>query len=288
MSDTYTATYAEGELLFAGNCEPAGSLVVRALNLPKATVSGMESQCRKREDAENAARFERTVSSLELVTGTAGQIPPEDGTALLDDIVCFRVYVRRALSGNLTGRGAEDFRTFHEGLETMSRQLRREDNLRRTVLSTEINPAVSFAVEDGRLCEKISFGSMRELLLFDLMRAMERSHIPRACKCCGEYFVPSRAGEVYCTGMAPDGEGKTCREVGARRKFAEKLSGNDVLRLYRAACGRVYTRKSRGGISAADAAEIINQCTALRDRALAGEMSIEELGEQLSKVTRAK
>jgi len=288
MSDKFIATYSEGELVLSGQKEPAGSLAVRALNLPKAVVSSLETLCRKREDKDTAARFEQAVSMLDIVLGTAERTPLTDCAALVDDIICFRVYVRRVLSLAMNGRGAEDYQVFCTELESMRRQLRREDNLRRTVLSTDINPAVSFAVVNGQLCERVSFSSLRELMLFDLLRAMERSHTPRACKCCGEYFVPTRSGEVYCTGAAPDGDGKTCREVGARRKFAEKLSGNDILRLYRAACGRVYTRKSRGGISAADAKEMIQECTSLRDRALAGELTIDELGEQLSKATSTR
>lgn len=283
MSDTFIAVYSEGELVVSGRREPAGSLAVRALNLPKSSVTAMEALCRRRCGDEQQA-----AADLELVAQTAGTLPLNDCSALLDDIICFRVYVRRALSLSLSGRGAEDHQAFRAELESMRKQLRREDNLRRTVLSEEISPAVDFVAENGRLCERLTFGSMRELLLFDLLRAMERSRTPRACKCCGEYFVPARSGEVYCTGEAPDGDGKTCREVGARRKFVEKLSGNDILRLYRAACGRVYTRKSRGGVTAADANDMIRACAELRDRALAGEMTIDELGEQLSKATRSR
>jgi len=285
MSDAFVAVYSEGELVCSGRREPAGSLAVRALNLTKTAVAGMEALSRRREEGDNFARLEQTVSDLALVTDTARTLPLTDYAGLLDDIICFRVYVRRALSQPLDGHGAEDHRIFCTEVEAMRRQLRREDNLRRTVLGEDISPVVDFVVDNGRLCERLTFGSMRELLLFDLLRAMERSRTPRACKCCGEYFVPTRSGEVYCTGEAPDGDGKTCREVGARRKFVEKLSGNDILRLYRAACGRVYTRKSRGGISAADAQAMIHSCTELRDRALAGELTIDELGEQLSKAT---
>ena len=280
MADAYVSLYFQGDLMASGRREPAGGLAVRALNLNKAAVAGMEALCRRREE-DNSAQLEQLAASFGLTAG--GSV--RDYSALLDDIICFRVYARRALSRPMSGKGAEDHRVFCAEVEAMSRQLRREDNLRRTVLGMSVSPAVEFVTEDGCLCEQLTFGSMRELLLYDLFRAMERGHTPRACKCCGEYFVPTRSGEVYCTGEAPDGDGKTCREVGARRKFVEKLSGNDILRLYRAACGRVYTRKSRGGITAAAATEMIRACTDLRDRALAGELAIDELGEELSRAT---
>ncbi len=287
MSDTFIAIYSSGELVLGDRCEPAGTFAAMALNLPKNAVSALETLCRQR-DEDSAARFQRAVSAMDPVSSTAIRMPLDDPAGLVDDIICFRVYMRRFLSLPLTGIGAEDYAAFRSSLESLSAQLRREDNLRRTVLNTELQPKISFSVENGRLCERIAFGSMRELLVFDLLRAMERSHTPRACRCCGLYFVPARSGEVYCTGLAPDGDGKTCREIGARRKFAEKLSGNEILRLYRAACGRVYTRKSRGGISADTAADMIHQCTLLRDQALAGEISIEELADQLSRATRSR
>jgi len=285
MSDIFIATYSAGELVLSGRYEPAGSLAALALNLPKNTVASLEALGRKR-DSDSLARFQQSAAALELISGTAESLPLKNSAGLLDDIICFRVYVRRFLSLDLSGSGAEDYMTFRAELENLHAQLRREDNLRRTVLSTDISPRISFTVENGQLCERVEFSSIRELLLFDLLRSMERSRTPRVCRCCGVYFVPARSGEVYCTGLAPDGNGKTCREVGARRKFAEKLSSNEILRLYRAACGRVYTRKSRGSLSAEDAAEIIRACTALRDQALAGELDIDQLGEQLSKTTR--
>ncbi len=288
MPDTFTVTTSAGELVIAGRYEPVGTLAAQALNLSKSTVQTLESLCRKKDGADSVERFRRVAASIELIASTAARMPLSDCAGLVDDIICFRIYVRRFLSLSLNGTGAEDYRAFCTELENLRSQLRREDNLRRTVLGTDLSPEVDFVVENGRLCERISFSSLRELLLFDLMKAMEQSRTPRACRCCGVYFVPSRSGEVYCTGLAPDGNGKTCREVGARRKFAEKLSGNDVLRLYRAACGRVYTRKSRGGISADDAAGMIHQCTLLRDQALAGELTIDELGEQLSLATRSR
>lgn len=288
MSDTFIAIYSAGELVLSGRHEPAGSLAAQALNLSKAAVASLENLCRRRDDADSAAQFQQAAASLELVSAAAESLPLQDCTGLVDDIICFRVYVRRFLSLALSGSGAEDYAAFCTELENLRAQLRREDNLRRTVLSTDISPRVDFTVENGQLCERVSFSSMRELLLFDLLRAMERSRTPRACRCCGVYFVPTRSGEVYCTGLAPDGNGKTCREVGARRKFAEKLSSNEILRLYRAACGRVYTRKSRGGITADAAAEMIRLCTALRDQALAGELAIEDLGEELSRATRSR
>ena len=48
----------------------------------------------------------------------------------------------------------------------------------------------------------------------------------------------------------------------------------------------MYTRKSRGGIDADTAADMIHQCTLLRDQALAGELSVEELGDLLSRATK--
>ena len=287
MPDTFIATYSMGELVLNGRLEPAGTLAAMALNLTKNAVSALESLCRQRDD-DGTVRFQRAVAATELVSTTAARLPLSDAVGLVDDIVCFRVYMRRFLSLPLSGSGAEDHSAFRSSVDALSAQLRRDDNLRRTVLSTTLHPEISFSVEGGQLCERIAFSSMRELLVFDLLRAMERSHTPRACRCCGLYFVPARSGEVYCTGLAPDGDGKTCREIGARRKFTEKLSGNEILRLYRAACGRVYTRKSRGGITADTAADMIRQCTLLRDQALAGELSIEELGDQLSRATKAR
>lgn len=288
MSDSFTAVYSDGELLISGRRHPAGSLAVLALNIPKTTVSALEALNRRREDERDEKRLERLVSSIDLVSSTAERIPVSECAELVDDVICFRVYIKRFLSLGLVNKGAEDYYAFSTEHASMSAQLRREDNLRRTVLGLDINASVSFSVDSGRLCERLRFGSIRELLLFDFLRAMEHSRTPRACHCCGEFFVPSRSGEVYCTGEAPDGDGKSCREIGARRRFAEKLSGNDILRLYRAACGRVYSRKSRGGISAAEALEMTSLCTELRDRALSGEITIDQLGEGLIRATRKR
>lgn len=97
----------------------------------------------------------------------------------------------------------------------------------------------SIAYENGGLHSIYKIKTMWSLGLFEMAHIYEQGVPIIRCKNCGQYFVPrNRSDTKYCNYPAPDGEGKTCKEIGAQKAWAAKEKTDDVTREYR----RVYMR----------------------------------------------
>ncbi|MBE6753834.1 MAG: hypothetical protein E7559_05740 [Ruminococcaceae bacterium] len=288
MIEKLWLAYSKGEMLLEGQWLPAGQMAAAALNCPREIISELENLYR----SDDTAMLARRLRTLDCIRPVTGDISEEMSKDVLDDIVCFRVYIRYFLTRFCAKQDeAEALDSFLHSFDALSAQLRSEENLRRTVLPTELHPEMGYRTMDGRVCECFVFDSIGQLLLHDVMRALENGMPPRCCPSCGKYFVPEKSNVVYCSGIAPDGEldeegkPKTCRSVGARKTYEKRSGGSDIMKAYSAACGRIYTRKSRGTIIPQMAKRLLTRCAELRDQAIAGKMTAAELEEELFQLT---
>ena len=88
----------------------------------------------------------------------------------------------------------------------------------------------------------------------------------------------------YCGNLAPDGKGKTCRQIGAHRK-ERAANGADTIRgAYATARNRAKTQKNRKKITLDDYNRKIAQAQELRDKAEAGELTLKEFKALLEKI----
>lgn len=82
--------------------------------------------------------------------------------------------------------------------------------------------------------------SSLSLASFELANMIENNTKIKECKNCGNFFVPSkRADELYCDGIAPQDENKTCKEYGAIKTYQDNLKTNEAMGLYR----KIYMSK---------------------------------------------
>lgn len=287
MFSDHFLLYHKNKVFIDSELLPAGTLACMALDLPKETVSYLDSLYRAQKKGGSTVDLREALYSLDCVRA-ASDLLPNDCSELLDQLVCFRVYIRHFLQKYDTSDCALAWESFLEKLDDLVAQVRNMDNYARTVLVPHIESAtVSFESRGGLLCEKVQL-SYIDLLLFDLLRSMEYGHPPRLCPCCGGWFIPSRTDEVYCSRPAPEANGRTCREVGAARAFSRKADESLPLGLCRAACSRIYTRKNRGQLTAEEANALTGECRRLRDMALSGEISAAQLEEKLLEVSPGK
>lgn len=266
--------------LLGGKWLPFGSLTAAVLNLSKETVSQL--------DALSRDSGERALLKLsELGVAPVRDCPVPDAYAVFDELIAFRVYMRRWLSRLLPGSSAE--KTVSSLAQTVSQldsQLRREDRLRRTTLPLEISSRHEFVCinEGGKedICaEKIVFDSLRELLLYDTLRAAELGRAPRSCACCSTWFVPSRRNEIFCAGVAENG--RPCRDFGAQQRFKQR-SSSELRPIFDAACSRIYTRKSRKKISSEESRKLLVAVREQYDSARASSMSREDFEKRLAEI----
>lgn len=286
MYSDFSLSYHKGELLLGGKFVPAGTVACMALNMSKETVARMEALYRSRSNPQDRSELREALFSLDCVRASADLLP-DDCSLIFDELICFRVYIRHFLQKYRVQEDCADaWEAFLENLDSLAAQIGRADNIARTVLYPDFRDvSVSLRLRNGALCENIQAG-FGQLLLFDLLRALEYQKPPKRCPCCERWFIPERANEVYCGNIAPDSNGRTCREIGAGRAFSQRTAENEAVKLCRTVCGRIYTRRSRGQIEAEEAERLIAQCRDLRDRAQKGELSFEELESQLNELTK--
>ena len=285
----FSIIFRDGQEYAGGRWLAAGTLSCEALNISKEDIAGMEELARS-----GAGGLYGRLTALDCVALTANELPQSQAAGVLDDIICFRIYIKHFINKYLTGPGEsacdpfDAYSRFSSKLDGLIGQLRREDALRRTVLPREFTPKIKIVCVDGRICEQYTFPTLCQLLVFDQLRALQYDKAAKKCRNCGGFFTPDRRNAGYCDRPAPGDPGHTCREVGARRVFVRRHEGSQAYKLCASACGRIYTRKSRGSITAEEAAGLLSQCNALRDRAVAGDITNEQLAIMLNDLTDPK
>ena len=84
------------------------------------------------------------------------------------------------------------------------------------------------------------FRSFCDMIRF-LMSEMIRLNVSiKKCKNCGKYYVPSRSDALFCSGVSPQDEKKTCQEYGKYSNYLEKTRTDEATRLYK----QIYNAKN--------------------------------------------
>lgn len=98
---------------------------------------------------------------------------------------------------------------------------------------------IDFELLDGGFTEVLYPQSMYDLIEFAL-RICIREKLPmRVCKNCGKYFALTAHGNTEYCGRVFDEKGRTCKDVGAMRQYAQTHADDELFKLYR----REYKRR---------------------------------------------
>lgn len=142
---------------------------------------------------------------------------------------------------------------------------------------------IEMRMEDGSsqpvLCEYIRYEDIGSLLLDELFIGINSGQLPRRCGCCGKYFLLENGHYAsFCDGIAPDSGGKSCQEVGSRRKYALKVKNDPIWLAYQRAYKAHYARYMKKKMTTAQFEQWSREAMAKRDAMLSGEsgMSSEE------------
>lgn len=70
----------------------------------------------------------------------------------------------------------------------------------------------------------------------------------KTCANCGKLFIPiSKSNEIYCNNLLEDDSSKTCRAVGADKKYKAKIKDNEIINLIRSTSSLLSMRVKRNG-----------------------------------------
>ena len=134
------------------------------------------------------------------------------------------------------------------------------------------------------LCEEIAFDDLQSFLYYDFFSGIKKNHIPNKCKQCNRYFLLF-GGQYYsyCDNPLSDEPEKTCRDVGSRRRYADKCKNDPVWQVYNRAYKAHYARYMKKKMSVAEFEQWSRYAVQIREKASAGKM---EFGEYFSKIRK--
>lgn len=147
----------------------------------------------------------------------------------------------------------------------------------------------------GIMTERYTFSSLHDFLYVELGKAILRGNSPRQCRLCGRWFLHEQGDTtVYCTRPSPGEESRTCREIGARAVFENKIRAEETWKIYKRAYKKYYARVMKGNMSREDFNAWVEMAAAKRDTTIllseatrdAGARAafIEELREDLNRL----
>ena len=118
----------------------------------------------------------------------------------------------------------------------------------------------------------------------DFFRGIDRGYLPRRCDNCGRYFLLT-AGKYssYCERPLESDPDKTCRDVGARKRYDDKCKTDPVWIPYNRAYKAHYARYMKKKMTTAQFEQWSRYAVELREQAERGELEQAEY-ERLLKI----
>ena len=134
------------------------------------------------------------------------------------------------------------------------------------------------------LCEKYHFTSIGGFLYIELFKGLQNHYLPRKCGYCGRYFLLQAVWySDYCTRPIEGMEGKVCRDVGQRKKYADKVKNDPIWLTYSRAYKTHYARYLKKKITQKEFQVWADYALELRAKAQEGALEFEEYRELIRK-----
>lgn len=148
--------------------------------------------------------------------------------------------------------------------------------------SITISHTVLEQKESSVLCESYHFSTIGAFLYIELFKGMEQHYLPIKCGYCGKYFL-LEAGifSDYCTRPVKDKKGKVCRDVGHRKKYADKVKNDPIWLTYSRAYKAHYARYMKKKMTQTEFQQWADFALEIREQALNGEISFGKYSERI-------
>ena len=134
------------------------------------------------------------------------------------------------------------------------------------------------------LCEQYHFTTIGAFLYVELFKGLQNHYLPKRCGYCGRYFLLESAYySDYCTREVDGMNGKRCRDLGHRKKYADKIKNDPVWLTYSRAYKAHYARFLKKKMTQAEFQVWADYALDLRQQALDGTLGFKEYQEEIRK-----
>ena len=108
--------------------------------------------------------------------------------------------------------------------------------------------------------------------------------MPVKCSNCGRWFIMKHTTfSHFCTRAVSSNPLRTCRDVGFRKSYVQKIQSDPVWLIYTRAYKQHYARFMKTTMSKTEFAQWAEYALDLRQKALDGEIGVEEYTELIRK-----
>lgn len=123
--------------------------------------------------------------------------------------------------------------------------------------------------EHHELVEKLYFDRLIDFIYVEFMKGLQKGFVPKRCANCGRWFLQEPGMTFsYCGHPAPGEETLTCRDIGSRLSFREKVKNNEVWAVHQRAYKKYFARTRKGTMSRTDFEVWSRESEQIRDEAL--------------------
>ena len=157
------------------------------------------------------------------------------------------------------------------------------------VISEELHPEEDFSIEEladmlkkqkPQIAEMTVLPTGWALMRFELMKMISQSVSIKKCANCGRYFIlDGRSDIAYCSRPLADQPGKTCQDVGALKKYMDKVHADPIRKEFHKAYKRNHSRVRVGTMTQTEFLEWSDEAREKRDQCIAGGMGKDEFME---------
>lgn len=123
--------------------------------------------------------------------------------------------------------------------------------------------------ETHELVEKMYFDHLADFIYVEFMKGLQKGFVPKRCANCGHWFLQEPGLTYhYCAQVAPGETELTCRDIGSRASFRDKVKNNEVWQIHQRAYKKYFARTKKGTMSRTEFEAWAREAEVLRDEAL--------------------
>ena len=123
--------------------------------------------------------------------------------------------------------------------------------------------------ETHELVEKMYFDHLADFIYVEFMKGLQKGFVPKRCANCGRWFLQEPGMTYnYCGQVAPGETELTCRDIGSRASFRDKVRNNEIWQIHQRAYKKYFARTKKGTMTRTEFEIWAREAEELRDQAL--------------------
>ena len=123
--------------------------------------------------------------------------------------------------------------------------------------------------ETHELVEKMYFDHLANFIYVEFMKGLQKGFVPKRCANCGRWFLQKPGlSYTYCDQVAPGEMELTCRDIGSRTNFRDKVKNNEIWQVHQRAYKKYFARTKKGTMTKTEFETWAREAEQLRDQAL--------------------